>query len=269
MRLYERQNLGLRDLKHKLLAALDRTATGKITQPLVGTMRITILEALTALKTEYSGMTDMQLQTIYRSLQTQKWDPSEDLCDFMETFRAQVEFLAEHDYAPPRGEQARMLADAVKDVVQFSAMATPAFHAAHPVTANQTLARLIAVYTTVYRGQYDHVTARQYHHAANQAKQEDPQDDMMEGIMASVRGSLAGVTLTFAQKKAVHAAVARAVEEALINERPGNKPRAPTRSVVPAPAGACTNPAHRSTYVMHLEKDCRMNPKSANYTGNK
>ena len=113
------------------------------------------------------------------------------------------------------------------------------------------------------------MTARQYHHAANQAKQEDPQDDMLEGIMASVRGSLAGVTLTFAQKKSVHAAVARAVEEALINERPGNKPRAPTRSVVPAPAGACTNPAHRSTHVMHLEKDCRMNPKSANYTGNK
>ena len=134
------------------MTLLDRTSTGKITQPNVGTIRITVLEALTILQAEYKNMTNRQLQTRKQELQAQRWDPSKDLPEFMEGLRIDIAFLTEHDYALAKGEQVQLLIDAVKHVSQFTAIANPAFHAAHPRTAGQILERLITVYTTVYQG---------------------------------------------------------------------------------------------------------------------
>lgn len=266
---YEKQQKGLQQVKSLFLKLLDKTNTGKITQPDVGTLRISVFEALTILNMEYKNMTLRQLQTRKQELQAQRWDPSKDLPEFMEGIRADIAFLIERDYAPARGEQVQMLHDAVKHVTQFTAIATPAFHAAHPLPVDQTLARLITVYTTVYQGQFEKITASD-HHAVNQVKA-DPYEDTLQGIVASARGSLTGVTLTYAQKKMIQAAVAKAIEDVLNSTAPkAANPRAPKAAQPRAPlAGACTNPAHNSTYNTHLEKDCRLNPQSANYTGQK
>ena len=251
------------------MTLLDKTSTGKITQPNVGTIKITVLEALTILKVEYKNMTNRQLQARKQELQAQRWDPCKDLSEFMEGLRAGIAFLTENDYAPARGEQVQMLHDAVKHVTQFTAIATPAFHAAHPLPAGQTLTRLITVYTMVYQGQFEKITASD-HHAVNQAKA-DPHEDTLQGIVASARGSLTGVTLTYTQKKMIQAAVAKAIEDVLNPTAPkAANPRAPKAAQPRAPlAGACTNPAHNSSNNTHLEKDCRLNPQSANYTGQK
>lgn len=269
-RLFERQDDGLRSLKKDFLAALDRTATGKITQPNFGTMRVSILQGLTTLKTEFGTMTHKELGELQHAWRAGRWDAATDLCDFMENFRTQVAFLTEHNFEPPVGEQVMTLLAAVQHEAAFSNMANAAFHAAHPQPADQTLARLITVYTTVYRGQYEHVTAREHHYTANEVKATDPHADTMQYLAASVRGSLEGHTVTHAQRMALADALAKTVvsimHPQLVPPRTTRRPPAATSTPMVNIPGVCTHPSHNSAKISHLWKDCRLNPNSPNFT---
>ena len=269
-KLFDKQDDGLRRLKKDFLAALDRTAIGKITQPNFGTMRVSILQGLTTLKNEFGTMTHKELGELQRAWRDGRWDAATDLCDFMENFRTQVTFLTEHNFEPPVGEQVMNLIAAVQHESAFSHLANAAFHATHPLPADQTLDRLITVYTTVYRGQYEHATAREHHHTANEVRTTDPHEDTMQYLAASVRGSLEGHTVTHAQRMALADALAKTVVSILqpqpVTTRANRRAPSPTQAPAAHAPGICTHPAHKSTKTTHLWKDCRLNPNSPNFT---
>ena len=266
-RLFDKQDEGLRQLKKTLLAALDRTAIGKVAETTFGTIRLSVKTILTLLKTEFGTMTNKELISIQRDWRATRWEATTDLCDFMASFQEQVNFLTDHAYPPPEGEQVMTLMDAVRHEAAFHDMATTAFHTKYPDQVTQTLKNLIQVFTTVYRGQYERVTASEHHHTANQVKVADPHEDTMQFIAASARGSLEGRTVTHAQKMALGDAVAKAVMSILqpqpINPRNRTNKSAATKQDTP---GACTHPDHHSSKITHSWTECRLNPNSANFT---
>ena len=261
-RLLDTQHKSIRELKLKLTLALDKTATVVVQEPLYGVLRRTALQILTLLVTNYSNMTNMELENYQTMWRTAIWDASTDLGLFMAEFMEAVRFLAQHNYAPPVGQQVMTLMAAVRHEGLFADMANPAFYNKHPTVAAQTLEHLIACYTEVYRGRYVQASASQYQQAANQAKhttssEEDEEDATTAGIIASARGSLVNTTVTHAQRMAIQDAVAKAITKCLQPERPREQtPAAQHQRAIP---GVCTSKEHKGKST-HLWKDCRLNP---------
>ena len=82
-----------------------------------------------------------------------KWDGSDNLITFLATFQRAVGFLTKHNNATSATEALLVLQSAVENVPAFAQMANAAFYQTYPLIHEQTLVRLIEIYTQVYRAQ--------------------------------------------------------------------------------------------------------------------
>ena len=268
-RMFMAQDKSLREVQHKLALALDRTATLVIAEPVFGTLRRTTLQTLTLLKAAYATMTHRELANIDADWRTMRWDPSQDLCQFMAEFTERADFLTQHAFGSVDGIRVTTLINAIRHQVTFADMANPVFYQAHPLAADQTLANLTAAYAKVYRGQYERTTADQHHRTANQALKEDPHEEALAGIMASVRGSLAMMpAITHTQLMDVQAAVAKAVVQCLRPEK-DQQPTASKSGGSNKKGPPCHHKDHYGPLISHTWKECRLNPQSVNYQAQK
>jgi hypothetical protein len=196
--LYTEQSKALEELKATIIKALDQESLSIIEDPLHGTLRLTVLQIIELLSTEYQEMTNQELSKLKNELTAMRWDATTNLVTFMNEFVAKVAFLQQHQFAPMEGDLVLTLQAAVSHVPLFATKADASFHADHRQRADQTLTNLVATYRRVYRNEYVHTTAADLH-SANQVQhqqgvQQDQQD--LEHIMASARAVIRDTKLT-------------------------------------------------------------------------
>ena len=259
-KLYEKQVTKIAELKFKVVQTMEYSVLQNIGQPVFGTLRMSVLDILNALEGAYSTLTINELQAIYAEWTARRWEPASDLIVFMSTFRETADFLSQHHYAPPQGQQVMTLMNAIAHVPSFAGMANQSFHTNYPATDQQTLAHLTEIYTEVYRTQYENTTAAQHHNAMYQVitKDEDIHAATIQSIMATVRGSLPPNTkLTHQQLLDLQAEIVKTITRVLNS----GSEQAPNRSMGRSPAmkkadtrrkdvaTACTNRKSKSTCI--------------------
>jgi hypothetical protein len=263
-KLYDKQVTRIAALKLKVVQTMEYSVIQNIGQPVVGTLRMTVLDILNALEQAYNTLTNNELQAIYAEWTARRWEPASDLIVFMSAFRETADFLSQHQYAPPSGQQVMTLKNAIAHVPSFADMANQSFHSNYPATAQQTLAHLTETYTEVYRTQYVNTTAAQHHNAMNQVttKDEDIHAIVMQGIMASARGSLPTNTkVTHQQALDIPAEIAKAITRVLhggAEQAPNRKDDKGKRNNTRIPPGAC--PLHPTALRPHTWDACFQNP---------
>ena len=266
---FHKQDEALRRTKEKILSAMDQATTRIVQEPGFGVLRRSITQILQLLLQEYSTMTNIELHQLKQAWEALRWDGSSDLITFLATFQENLQFLAQHHYAPSPGETLITLQTAVQHVPAFAQMANNTFYQMHPLHQDQTLEHLMATYRRVYRSQYIASTAATIHNGANQIT-EDTQptthlDLENDYIVAAVRealptkGTLSGQQIMLIQK-----AITKAINEVLISSPKTNKV-SETKQKKSNTNGMRSNNSPAMEYLVNGKfpaSRCPMHPKS-------
>ena len=266
---FHKQDEALRRTKEKILSAMDQATTRIVQEPGFGVLRRSITQILQLLLQEYSTITNIEIHQLKQSWEALRWDGSSDLITFLATFQENLQFLAQHHYAPSPGETLVTLQTAVQHVPAFAQMANNMFYQTHPLHQDQTLEHLMAIYRRVYRSQYIASTAATIYNGANQIT-EDIQptthlDLEIDYIVAAVRealptkGTLSGQQITLIQK-----AITKAINDVLSSSPKANKVPEPKQKKSNT-NGMRSNNGSAMEYLVNGKfpaSRCPMHPKS-------